>query len=169
MVEITANVELWNRTAGFCGILNGKMEDDISPKGTRTPTDSFISFVTSWQVNNGSEGTGYYNEEPNTKHGCESSPERATEATEVCRKLLKGKKFANCLGVVDIEPIFEACRWDYCSCSQKNGAQCACQTVDMYVRECKNKGIKLPSDWRDEQTCRKYKSCVVSVTYYRNV
>lgn len=56
---------------------------------------------------------------------------------------------------MDVSLLLDACRWDYCACESSDPKDCACETLNMYVRECAHKGITGLAEWRDEQTCRK--------------
>lgn len=55
---------------------------------------------------------------------------------------------------MDIRLLMDACLWDYCSCKYSNPERCACETLNVYVRECTHKGITSLTKWRDNQVCR---------------
>lgn len=56
---------------------------------------------------------------------------------------------------MDTSVLLDSCRWDFCNCKEANPTVCACNTLNVYVRECAHKGIKALVNWRDEDTCRK--------------
>lgn len=59
--------------------------------------------------------------------------------------------------VVNAKEFYDACKWDYCACElvgQKNHT-CGCQSIEMFVKECSNKGVQLKW-WRDSSLCRTY-------------
>lgn len=80
---------------------------------------------------------------------------KAHNAAKFCKKLLTDPRFVPCHSVMDVTVLEDACRWDYCSCSKGDPTECACETMNVYVRECLHKGVKALANWRDEQTCRK--------------
>lgn len=152
MVQVLVTESLWNRTAGLCGNVNGKVEDDLVPPGSKgsVPLKTFV-------MKNMENGLGgRCQDEPNEKPGCVLQPARAPLAKKYCQQLLTDKKFVECKTKVDVKAILEACEWDYCACGEDDGMKCACNTIDMFVRECRHKGVKLPHNWRDGKTCRKY-------------
>lgn len=88
---------------------------------------------------------------PSDVHACSRDQEK--DASDFCNKLLKDKRFSACHNVVDVVTILNACKWDYCACGQDASSKCACQTVEMYVRECRQRGVVI-REWRDDRTCR---------------
>lgn len=99
---------------------------------------------------------------PSDSNICSASSVSKTtveRARSFCTQLLADKKFSVCQNVMDISVLLDACQWDYCACSKDGTAEpseCACQTMNMYVRECRQKGIKEVGliKWRDEEICR---------------
>lgn len=151
-MEVREN--LWNRTAGLCGILDGNDSNDILNKNGRIP-QTIENFATSWKVETLESDC---DDVPSEQHAClddgvEGS--RSHEATVFCKILLNDQRFAPCHQVIDITLLMEACRWDYCSCKNPDPSVCACETLNVYVRACSYKGVKNLATWRDAQTCRK--------------
>lgn len=48
-----------------------------------------------------------------------------------------------------------ACFWDYCTCNDLDRRMCACNTMNVYVRQCAHKDIVPLAGWRNEDLCRK--------------
>ncbi|KAJ3643777.1 hypothetical protein Zmor_026489 [Zophobas morio] len=165
LVQVEVRENLWNRTAGLCGILDGNDSNDILNKNGRIP-QTIENFATSWKVETLESDC---DDVPSEQHAClddgvEGS--RSHEATVFCKILLNDQRFAPCHQVIDITLLMEACRWDYCSCKNPDPSVCACETLNVYVRACSYKGVKNLATWRDAQTCpmqctggRVYKAC----------
>ena len=89
-------------------------------------------------------------------HVCQESTvegSRKDEAIKFCNRILLDKRFSSCREVMDTSLLLDACRWDYCSCKNLNPEECACDTLNIYTRECFHKGVKSLTNWRDEDTC----------------
>lgn len=94
---------------------------------------------------------------PSEEEVCEDGIKgsKGQKATAFCKKLLSDKKFAACHEIMSISVLMDACRSDYCTCTKMNPKECACETLNMYVRECGHKGVTNLANWRDDKTCRK--------------
>jgi hypothetical protein len=57
---------------------------------------------------------------------------------------------------VDPRSYYEACRWDYCQCSNSNREDCACSALETYFHECLRHNVELPDGWRSPSLCRKF-------------
>lgn len=77
-------------------------------------------------------------------------------ASLFCKTVLEDKRFAECHKVMDTLMLEDTCRSDYCSCDKADPSECACNTINVYVKQCLHKGIKSVAKWRDENLCRKY-------------
>lgn len=97
-------------------------------------------------------------EYPSTKHSCESNPSVSREAIEFCTNLLSDHRFKACANTVSVSELQIACLWDYCSCIDTDRRKCACDTMNVYVRQCAHKKIVSLSGWRNFDTCRKLQS-----------
>lgn len=93
---------------------------------------------------------------PTEEHVCPETEVKGTKAAKFCKKLVSDPRFAPCHGVMDVTILEDACRWDFCSCRKEDPAECACETLNVYVRECLHKGVRSLTNWRDENTCRMY-------------
>lgn len=91
---------------------------------------------------------------PNTQHACKSRDEFTPDASQFCTKLLSNHKFKACADTIDLSELIDACSWDYCACEHDDRRKCACNTMDIYVRQCAHKGIARSTAWRNEDTCR---------------
>lgn len=59
--------------------------------------------------------------------------------------------------------MLQTCISDYCYCHNENRAQCACDGITVFAKDCQFRGIMLHDEWRDTETCRKFNlvSCTV--------
>lgn len=95
---------------------------------------------------------------PNEEHVCADikiKGTKGTKAMQFCKKILSDKRFSPCRNVMDTSLLLDTCRWDYCACKDSDPTNCACNTLNVYIRECSHKGITNVANWRDENTCRK--------------
>ncbi|XP_068082174.1 hemocytin [Anabrus simplex] len=165
-VSVEVSESLWNKTVGLCGRIDGYPENDQETKDGTIST-YLIPFVNTWQVDTLGETCPTT---PDESHKCDSPEsqlqEYAKEASSFCNKLLNDPRFAKCRTVVDVQPYYEACRWDYCGCKEATQSNCACDSIAVFVRECTRQGVTSVTNWRDKDTCpmkcqggRVYMSC----------
>lgn len=156
---------MWNRTNGLCGRIDGDPSNDIVTKSGKHPK-SLVTLATSWQVDSfGAE----CNSIPSEEHACGNTNipgSKGAKALDFCKKILADKRFAPCHSTMDISVLLDACRWDYCNCEYEDPTECACETLNVYVRECSHKGVSNLATWRDENTCREY--CDKLILTYQN-
>lgn len=57
-----------------------------------------------------------------------------------------------------MDALLDSCITDYCFCSSNNRAQCVCDGITVFAKECVFQGISLDSEWRDMEICRKLDS-----------
>ncbi|XP_063233046.1 hemocytin isoform X2 [Bacillus rossius redtenbacheri] len=169
-VSVGVTQAMWNRTAGLCGRIDGYQENDLESKAGSIPK-RLITFVDSWKVEKLEETCGTV---PSDEHTCNVSPDGdnslVTEAKQFCSKLFTSPSLAHCVSVVEFDLYFEACRWDYCGCTEADRSLCACNSLAVYVRECNRLGDKTIVNWRADSLCpvnctggRKYSSCAPNV------
>lgn len=91
---------------------------------------------------------------PSVQHACESREEFARDAFQFCNKLLSNHKFKACADTINLSELTDACLWDYCACKYDDRRKCACNTMDVYIRQCAHKGITQLTAWRNDDTCR---------------
>ncbi|XP_014469310.1 PREDICTED: hemocytin isoform X2 [Dinoponera quadriceps] len=162
LLQIEASESMWNKTAGLCGTMNGDPDDDFLTK-SGTHTKSISTLADSWRVSNLGETCDDYS---NTQHACEVRDDLAQNAFKFCVKLLSNRKFKPCAHTINFSELSEACLWDYCACKNSDRKKCACNTMDIYMRQCVHKGIAVATAWRNNDTCpisckngRIYMSC----------
>ncbi|XP_017781781.1 PREDICTED: hemocytin [Nicrophorus vespilloides] len=152
MVQLEVNEALWNRTAGLCGHFDGDSSDDLTSKDGTQP-NNLVTLAKSWQVDKLNDDC---KSNPTEEHVCQGSGifgSQSHRATEFCKKLLSDARFARCHAVLDTTVLLDACRWDYCSCESSDPEECACETVNVFVRACAYNGVNDLGIWRDEKTC----------------
>lgn len=91
----------------------------------------------------------------NTQNICHTKDESSKDAFKFCSKLLTNRKFKSCAQTINFSELSEACVWDYCTCKDNDRKKCACNTMDVYMRQCIHKGISVSTAWRNNDTCRK--------------
>lgn len=93
--------------------------------------------------------------DPSKQHACESKDKFARDAFEFCTKLLSDHRFKACVSTINLSELTEVCLWDYCACKHNDRRKCACDTMDVYIRQCAHKKIAPLIAWRNNNTCRK--------------
>ncbi|XP_069683352.1 hemocytin isoform X2 [Periplaneta americana] len=161
-VGVTVTESLWNRTAGLCGLLDGRTSNDFMSKDG-SAVHRLTSFINSWKVK--PLGAEQCASTPVEAHACtrfkihadeEEHFQLAEAATAFCNKLLTDPRFAACRNVVDVKPFYEACRWDFCACVESGlrRNECGCQSLAVYVKVCNQHGKSTAiRNWRDDATC----------------
>ncbi|XP_046603352.1 hemocytin isoform X1 [Neodiprion virginianus] len=162
LVEVKVTESLWNNTVGLCGNIDGDTNDDLTAKDGSHPK-SIATLASSWQSQNLGETCDEY---PNIQHSCLNKNELNNEASEFCSKLLSDHRFEVCARVIDLSILQSTCRWDYCACKYEDKKKCACDTMNVYIRQCAHKNLITMLGWRDNNTCpmkctggRIYMSC----------
>ncbi|KAK7083100.1 hypothetical protein SK128_014119 [Halocaridina rubra] len=148
LVIVEISEFLWNRTSGLCGRRDGIEENDWSYTDG-TVENKITNFLQAWQAKTLVDRCI---EQPMVKPPCTRHPE-SSRATDFCNRLNTDPRFADCLGVVDVEPYINSCRWDFCSCESRNNEDCACETFSAYFRECTAAGVEIPGGWRSPELC----------------
>lgn len=92
---------------------------------------------------------------PSVQHACKLKDEFASDAFQFCVKLLSNHKFKTCAETINLSELTDSCLWDYCACKHDDRRKCACDTMNVYVRQCAQKGITRLTGWRTDDTCRK--------------
>ncbi|XP_066594945.1 hemocytin-like [Prorops nasuta] len=148
-LQIEAKENLWNNTVGLCGTMNGDSSDDLMDKNGGYPKN-MVTLASSWHAEKIGEQC---NQDPDVDHPCTWQPEVAQDAVEFCTKILSNRKFQACSKSIDLLELEAACRWEYCRCGNVDNRKCACDTMNVYVRQCAYKGIVSLANWRDDTTC----------------
>ncbi|KAG5886861.1 hypothetical protein JTB14_017666 [Gonioctena quinquepunctata] len=164
-LQVEAKENLWNRTEGLCGKIDGDPSNDIMTEDGHIPKN-VATLANSWKASSLEDNC---DDSPVEEKACKDTDVEGSvgyEAKKFCKKIMANKIFAACQRVVDITSLYDACRSDFCNCKGGDRSQCACETLDVYVRDCSNKGVKGLTAWRDEDTCpmqctggKVYKSC----------
>lgn len=162
LLQIEASESMWNKTAGLCGTMNDDPNDEFLTKiGSYAETISALA--SSWRVESFEEPCDDY---PSVQHACKLKDEFASDAFQFCVKLLSNHKFKTCAETINLSELTDSCLWDYCACKHDDRRKCACDTMNVYVRQCAQKGITRLTGWRTDDTCpiicdggRVYMSC----------
>ncbi|XP_039283049.1 LOW QUALITY PROTEIN: hemocytin [Nilaparvata lugens] len=148
LVDVEVGEELWNSTGGLCGTMDGHSTNDLTEFH-----ESVVEYAEKWSVQTFGEV-------------CQSKVVDALEcgdaetqqaAHEFCNKIMIDPKFKQCRNIVMVREFYDACRWDFCACKQSSqgASNCACESIEMFVKECAKKGVTDIATWRDDTTCRK--------------
>ncbi|XP_034943572.1 hemocytin, partial [Chelonus insularis] len=161
-VEVKLSASLWNRTAGLCGRMNGDPNDDIIDRDLTYPK-SITTFISSWKVLNIEE---ICDESIDPTSTCTSKENIETEAKHFCTKLFLDQRFQVCSKSISSMPFYHTCELDFCHCKENDKKKCACETMNIYVRQCFHDQLIQSIDWRFDNLCpmectggRIYKSC----------
>ncbi|XP_071561739.1 hemocytin [Temnothorax nylanderi] len=162
LLQIEASESMWNKTAGLCGTMNDDPNDEFLMK-SGSYAETVPALASSWRVKSFEEPCDDY---PSVQHACESRDEFVRDAFQFCTKLLSNHKFKACADTINLSELADACLWDYCACKHDDRRKCACDTMDVYIRQCAYKGIARLTAWRNDDTCpitcddgRVYMSC----------
>ncbi|XP_073969601.1 hemolectin isoform X3 [Rhodnius prolixus] len=144
VVEIKLSTPLRNKTRGLCGPINGN-GNAIYEAGASLQAFADLARI---------DIIGETCEEKIEENQACVDISTETNAHNFCNKMLEEIRFGACLKVVNAKEFYDACKWDYCACElvgQKNHT-CGCQSIEMFVKECSNKGVQLKW-WRDSSLC----------------
>lgn len=108
----------------------GDIEQAIVPFANKWKTDEMCNEVVDKQ----------------NEHPCDRDPARREKAIKLCSKL-KSPIFSPCHWHVDVEPFYQNCLYDLCSCAN-NIKSCFCPLLADYASECAREGVPLV--WRTE-------------------
>ncbi|KAL1513261.1 hypothetical protein ABEB36_002690 [Hypothenemus hampei] len=160
IIHVEVGAGLWNRTEGLCGSLNGEAEDDtITKEGFLA--QSVLTFASSWKIDDLEDPC---NDSPLETHICQGDLQ--AQALLYCTRILSDIRFSACSQVIDVTTLLDACKSDYCSCTNSDRTSCICGLLEVYVKDCKQKGVTDMVLWRDQEVCpmkcsggRIYMSC----------
>ncbi|XP_026637118.1 mucin-5B [Microtus ochrogaster] len=76
-----------------------------------------------------------------------SAVSNCTDREDICRRILLGPAFAECIALVDVNMYLDACVQDLCRCPT-----CPCATFAEYSRQCAHAGGH-PQNWRSPDLC----------------
>ena len=153
MIQIKINENLWNKTGGLCGSLDGNAKNDLMAKNGLSIHQNVKSFVEDWQIDKDACDDNFSQQD----HICDqlNNEQINEESLKLCHDLLTHDQFQECFHNVDPLRFIEACRWDYCSCNSQNRNNCICETANVYVQECLEAGFESVRNWRTHQLCGK--------------
>ncbi|XP_066217583.1 mucin-2-like [Saccopteryx leptura] len=139
-----------NHTCGLCGDYNGlPTHSEFLSDGVLF---SAIEFGNMQKIHKPEEVCDDPEEEP--------APKSCSEHRAECEQLLTAGAFAECLGLVPLEPYVQACTQDRCQCPA--GASCVCSTIAEFSRQCSHAGGQ-PGNWRTASLCPK--TCPGNMVY----
>lgn len=132
--------------------MDGKITNDLTTK-ENTLTTSITIFANSWKVEELDHA--HCLATPTERRGCVESADDLQAATSHCQHILSDERFKKCSLVMNVTELQESCVKDFCECEDKDRKKCACQSVEIMVRECREKKVDALKEWRDEEMCRK--------------
>ncbi|XP_077112444.1 IgGFc-binding protein-like [Ranitomeya variabilis] len=136
-----------NALCGLCGNFNGLPGDDLTPKDGTRPVDP-TTFGKSWKVKD--------------VHRCRddggavcpelsSIEKRQKDGGSECGLLVSPNgPFRDCHSLVDPQPFFESCVYDYCVLQKRQTVFCSVMTS--YVMACQEAGGNV-HPWRSQNFC----------------
>ncbi|XP_060232256.1 mucin-5B [Meriones unguiculatus] len=125
-----------NQTCGLCGDFNGlPAVNEFYAHNTRlTP----IQFGNLQKLDGPTE---------QCQDPLPSAVNNCTDKEDLCRHILLGPAFAECIALVDVNVYLDACVQDLCRCPT-----CPCATFAEYSRQCAHAGGH-PQNWRSSDFC----------------
>ncbi|XP_069804822.1 IgGFc-binding protein-like [Dendropsophus ebraccatus] len=147
VIMVTLPATYTNSVCGLCGNFNGISGDDLTPKGGIRPADP-TTFGKSWKVGD----VNRCRDDGNAACTDLSSLEkRQKDEGRECGVLLSTKgPFRDCHSLVDPEPYFKSCVYDYCALQKRQTVFCS--TMTSYVMACQETGGTL-HPWRSPDFC----------------
>ncbi|KAM4016701.1 IgGFc-binding protein-like isoform 2-T2 [Anomaloglossus baeobatrachus] len=147
IVRVTVPGTYANALGGLCGNFNGLPGDDLTPKGGAKPADP-TTFGKSWKVKD------VYKCRDDGGAVCPelaSEEKRQKDGGSECGILLSPNgPFRDCRSLVDPEPYFQSCVYDYCVLQKRQTVFCS--EITSYVMACQEaKGKVHP--WRSQNFC----------------
>lgn len=139
-IYVHAEHGLRDQVAGLCGTLNHRQGDDFrAPDGALA--QSATEFGNLWRA---MDICPLVVESPRGRvHPCEAYVEVRGSALASCASLMSGP-FEACHNVVDVDPFYRACTFDYCACASVSMAQDgACGAIADYARMCAKAGVQI--------------------------
>ncbi|XP_073426567.1 IgGFc-binding protein-like [Dendrobates tinctorius] len=136
-----------NALCGLCGNFNGLPGDDLTPKDGTRPVDP-TTFGKSWKVKDirrCRDDGGVVCPE------LSSEEKRQKDGGSECGILLsQNGPFRDCHSLVDPQPYFESCVYDYCVLQNRQTIFCSVMTS--YVMACQEAGGTI-HPWRSQNFC----------------
>ncbi|XP_038166954.1 mucin-5B [Arvicola amphibius] len=125
-----------NQTCGLCGDFNGlPAVNEFYAHNTRlTP----VQFGNLQKLDGPTE---------QCQDTLPSAVSNCTDREDICRRILLGPAFAECIALVDVNMYLDACVQDLCRCPT-----CPCATFAEYSRQCAHAGGH-PQNWRSPDLC----------------
>ncbi|XP_066483571.1 SCO-spondin-like [Tiliqua scincoides] len=142
-VYITLQPSFSSKVRGLCGTYNWNQQDEFTtPEGDVEP--STAAFTDKFRVS----------------HECSSSPAMVSfdscstytqrrQFAEAACAVLHSPPFQPCHNQVELEPFYQLCLSEVCSCAAKE--DCLCGAVAAYARQCAQAGA--PVSWRNQSVC----------------
>ncbi|KAG8570023.1 hypothetical protein GDO81_014651 [Engystomops pustulosus] len=147
IVVVTVPGTYANALCGLCGNFNGVPGDDLTPKQGIRPTDP-TTFGKSWKVK---EVHKCRDDGDAVCTNLSSEEKRQKDGASECGVLLSPKgPFRNCHSLVDPEPYFRSCVYDYCILQKRQAVFCSMMTS--YVMACQEAG-GIVHPWRSQNFC----------------
>ncbi|XP_044006095.1 hemocytin [Aphidius gifuensis] len=156
-VQIKSSESLWNRTAGLCGRMNGDPADDKTRKDN-SHSINLATFIADWKIDKTCDD--------NLASNHKFKSDITEESIKFCDNLFADLRFKGCSKTLDLAALQSTCQLDYCNCHEVDKRKCACETMNVYVRQCYHDGLTKTLSWRHQNLCpmnctggRIYNSC----------
>ncbi|KAL2080289.1 hypothetical protein ACEWY4_024082 [Coilia grayii] len=150
-VTVTVPASYAGKTCGLCGNFNGRKDDEFQlPDGKLTK--DVTTFGASWKVG----VPGVVCEDGCVGNNCPKCPEsEKTKIQSECSIITDPNgPFAACHAVIDPASYYRDCVYDVCVAGLKRGIQMLCHSINAYVIDCQDVGVKV-LNWRTPELCPK--------------
>ncbi|XP_049330375.1 mucin-5B-like isoform X2 [Astyanax mexicanus] len=129
-----------NQTCGLCGDFNGIKINEFIMNGEQLTSQDYGH---KWKMDAPTE----------TCEEIELKTEECSDQRAECEKLLFDVASGSCHSLLPMEGFVEACIKDLCQCNNSQ-AECLCDTLSEYSRQCAHAGGQ-PQSWRTNELCGK--------------
>ncbi|XP_070397542.1 SCO-spondin-like [Dermacentor albipictus] len=157
-IYVVAGPAWAGKLSGLCGNFNGDGTDEFRSPSGGPALPQAEEFVDAWRLHS------YCAPTLPAQHGCLQRPDRRDWAASRCAAL-KERPFRECHSEVDVQPFYDRCVSDTCSCDTGGDCECLCTALSAYAHECAQRGVRVL--WRSQElcpvqceTCDEYSACV---------
>ncbi|XP_019623677.1 PREDICTED: mucin-2-like isoform X2 [Branchiostoma belcheri] len=140
---ITSPASFSGKTVGLCGTFDNNQNNDFLTALGDIETNP-VSFANKWKTDDTCMDQALMPGTEEIAHPCDIYSQLKATAQAECGYLLQ-EPFTACHDVVDVNPFYQNCLFDFCA-SQTNTEQ-LCSTLSDYAMACASKGVVM--DWRD--------------------
>ncbi|XP_044005452.1 mucin-2-like [Aphidius gifuensis] len=137
--------------------MNGNPADDKTRKDN-SHSINLATFIANWKIDKTCDD--------NLASNHKFKSDITEESIKFCDSLFADLRFKGCSKTLDLAALQSTCQLDYCNCHEVDKRKCACETMNVYVRQCYHDRLTKTLSWRHQNLCpmnctggRIYNSC----------